>query len=403
MKPFKSRSAYIDAMKEDLAEWLNSIYSDLELTPDNFFSRLETGAIICRHANNVTQMGRNLMIEQSTSNSDEGSGSDNENNSLNRDSSLASHHRDNSFSSPSPESGHKSKLQQIKSHNNNNSHNRNIVHSIHRDRNSTTNSSTSSISTTASSSTSRQRLSLTGSTTTAVCSPRSLTDKGVDWFRVKVIPYKSDARPGTFFARDNICQFILWCRSLGIIDCLLFETDDLVSRKNEKSFILCLLEVARIGFKVGMPTPLIIQLEQEIDREIENDAKLQTQLEDHALGTQNEQQHIDHELSNFLNGNNYGVSNDNRDEVDNGKQKQPSNELNNNDDEVQRDENLIETNEKLDDGINTTHESEEEEGEDYGPKPQLILNDLMNLHERVSKKRINISTDSIERNRFHNF
>ncbi|UYV64412.1 GAS2L1 [Cordylochernes scorpioides] len=51
----------------------------------------------------------------------------------------------------------------------------------------------------------------------------------------------SRAQPGTFLARDNISRFITWCHhSVGIKECLLFETDDLVLRKNEKNFILCL-------------------------------------------------------------------------------------------------------------------------------------------------------------------
>uniref|UniRef100_A0A6G1SJ18 GAS2-like protein 1 n=1 Tax=Aceria tosichella TaxID=561515 RepID=A0A6G1SJ18_9ACAR len=393
LKPFKSRSAYIDAMKEDLAEWLNSIYSDLELTPDNLFSQLETGAIICRHANNVTQMGRNLMIEQSTTSSDGGSGSDNENNSLNRDSSLTSHHRQNSnLNSPSPDNGDGCENGNGKQQITNNNLSRNISHFIHRHRNSTTDSSTSSISTTTSSSTSRQRLSLTGPITASMCSPRSMTDRGIDWFRVKVISYKSDARPGTFFARDNICQFILWCRSLRILECLLFETDDLVSRKNEKSFILCLLEVARIGFKVGMPTPLIIQLEQEIDREIEKDAKLQKQLGDsHARDTQNEtEQHVDRDLAGFLADNDhYEASNDNENNSNDSlaMQKQLTTELNNNHDENKREDTQAEAS-KQSDGVaqeseEETEAEEEEFSEDFGPKPQLVLNDLMNLHERV--------------------
>jgi len=52
------------------------------------------------------------------------------------------------------------------------------------------------------------------------------------------------------------------------MDCVMFETEDLVTRKNEKHFILTLLEVARRGAKVGMITPLLVQFEQEIDREI---------------------------------------------------------------------------------------------------------------------------------------
>ncbi|XP_064619444.1 serine/arginine repetitive matrix protein 2-like [Lineus longissimus] len=80
--------------------------------------------------------------------------------------------------------------------------------------------------------------------------------------------YKKIAKPGTFLARDNIANFIAWCRALGIPDVLLFETEDLVSRKNEKSVVLCLLEVARQGSKFGMLVPCLIQLEQEIDAEI---------------------------------------------------------------------------------------------------------------------------------------
>jgi hypothetical protein len=93
----------------------------------------------------------------------------------------------------------------------------------------------------------------------------SHTDKSGYW-----IPYRKEAAAGTFLARDNVCNFITWCRSLGIRDCLLFESDDLVLGKNEKSFILCLLEVARKGSLVGMKIPLLIQMEQEIDQEIMN-------------------------------------------------------------------------------------------------------------------------------------
>lgn len=77
------------------------------------------------------------------------------------------------------------------------------------------------------------------------------------------------AKPGTFFARDNVSNFITWCRhGLGVFECLLFETDDLILRKNEKHVILCLLEVARRAAKLGMPAPMLVHLEREIDREI---------------------------------------------------------------------------------------------------------------------------------------
>jgi len=84
------------------------------------------------------------------------------------------------------------------------------------------------------------------------------------------IPYRKEAKAGSFIARDNVCNFISWCRSLGIRDCLLFESDDLVLGKNQKSFVLCLLEVARKGSMVGMNIPLLIQMEQEIDEEMMN-------------------------------------------------------------------------------------------------------------------------------------
>lgn len=87
------------------------------------------------------------------------------------------------------------------------------------------------------------------------------------------ISCRKNAARGTFHARDNVCNFITWCRSLQIRECLLFETEDLVLGKNEKSVILCLLEVARKGSMLGMSIPLLIQLEQEIDQEIESDER----------------------------------------------------------------------------------------------------------------------------------
>lgn len=77
------------------------------------------------------------------------------------------------------------------------------------------------------------------------------------------------AVPGSFLARDNVSNFISWCRKeLGIPEVLMFETNDLVLRKGEKSFVLCLLEVARRGARFGMPAPMLIQMEEEIDEEI---------------------------------------------------------------------------------------------------------------------------------------
>jgi hypothetical protein len=64
------------------------------------------------------------------------------------------------------------------------------------------------------------------------------------------VTFNPNARPETFFARDNVHNFITWSRKLGIFECLLFESDDLILRKNEKNVILCLLEVSFIIYVV---------------------------------------------------------------------------------------------------------------------------------------------------------
>ncbi|XP_062399731.1 GAS2-like protein 2A [Sardina pilchardus] len=87
--------------------------------------------------------------------------------------------------------------------------------------------------------------------------------------------------PGSFLARDNVSNFIGWCRQeLGIKDVLMFETNDLVERCNEKNFVLCLLEVARRGAKFGMLAPMLIQLEEEIEEEIRDQENLREQSQE---------------------------------------------------------------------------------------------------------------------------
>lgn len=45
-RPFKTSEEYLYAMKEDLADWLNNLYS-LDINVDNFFERLDTGEVLC--------------------------------------------------------------------------------------------------------------------------------------------------------------------------------------------------------------------------------------------------------------------------------------------------------------------------------------------------------------------
>uniref|UniRef100_A0A224YTJ5 Microtubule n=1 Tax=Rhipicephalus zambeziensis TaxID=60191 RepID=A0A224YTJ5_9ACAR len=156
LRPFKSSEEYLWAMKEDLAEWMNTLYG-LKLTPETFLESLDDGVTLCRHANKVLEAAR-------------------------REGRLAA---------------------------------------------------------------------------------LKLPDRDV--------VYRPDVQRGTFQARDNVSNFIAFCRALDIKECLLFETEDLVMRKNERSFILCLLEVARRGARLGMLAPLLVQFEQEIDAELEHE------------------------------------------------------------------------------------------------------------------------------------
>ncbi|KAJ8286100.1 hypothetical protein GJAV_G00034550 [Gymnothorax javanicus] len=166
IRPFKSSEEYLYAMKEDLAEWLNTLY-DLDVTADTFMESLETGCALCRHANNVNRAALDFQLEY-------------------------------------PDAAHAMRM----------------------------------------------------------------PSKDVVFQSRNVVP-------GSFLARDNVSNFIAWCRQeLGIKDVLMFETNDLVLRRNEKNFVLCLLEVARRGAKFGMLAPMLIQLEEEIEEEIRDQENL---------------------------------------------------------------------------------------------------------------------------------
>merc|ERR1712083_93759 len=87
------------------------------------------------------------------------------------------------------------------------------------------------------------------------------------------LPIRENVVPGTWFARDNVYNFIKFCRLLQVMEVVMFETEDLVSSKNEKHVVLTLLKVARRGAKIGMLAPMLVQFEQEIDQEIAREEK----------------------------------------------------------------------------------------------------------------------------------
>ncbi|KAL3857323.1 hypothetical protein ACJMK2_012001 [Sinanodonta woodiana] len=63
LRPFKTKDEYLYAMKEDLAEWFKCLYDDVAINVDNFLEILETGVLLCIHANEV----RKLAHEQKDS------------------------------------------------------------------------------------------------------------------------------------------------------------------------------------------------------------------------------------------------------------------------------------------------------------------------------------------------
>ncbi|NXI43826.1 GA2L2 protein, partial [Galbula dea] len=162
---YQSSEQYLYAMKEDLAEWLKELY-DLDIEVGTFMEVLETGTVLCSHANNISHVARE-------------------------------------FARTCP----------------------GMAHNLHMP------------------------------SAGVVC---NLT-----------------AQPGTFQARDNVSNFIQWCRKeMDIKDVLMFETEDLVLRKNEKNFVLCLLELARRATRFGMQAPTLVQMEEEIEEELRQELDL---------------------------------------------------------------------------------------------------------------------------------
>ncbi|KAL8574422.1 hypothetical protein ACOMHN_020405 [Nucella lapillus] len=77
----------------------------------------------------------------------------------------------------------------------------------------------------------------------------------------------SRAKSGTWFARDNVANFLGWCHAYGMPDEFKFHSEDLVSHRQEKPVVNCVLELARIAWKYGIEPPNLIRMEKEIEKE----------------------------------------------------------------------------------------------------------------------------------------
>ena len=67
-----------------------------------------------------------------------------------------------------------------------------------------------------------------------------------------------------FRAMSNAASFIDWCKKVEGVH-IVFESEGLVGKKDERSVILCLLDLARVADKLGMTPPELVKMEREID------------------------------------------------------------------------------------------------------------------------------------------
>nr|XP_032823931.1 LOW QUALITY PROTEIN: GAS2-like protein 1 [Petromyzon marinus] len=265
VRPYRSELAYLHAMKEDLAQWLNVIFSDVafDVSADNFTATLSAGWPLCRLANAVSRWALDCSRAR-----DPGQGSN---------PGLGAHGLPlrgvpTELALPVPSTS-SSSFSTISSSNNNT-----FLTSANTTGSSPTSSSSSSSSSlfSSSSSSSNWKKGLNQRSwrkdEEVDVEEEEEEEEVVDQDDVERSNGVMEQR-ATFAARDRVATFLGWCRSeLGIPEHLTFETNDLmeVGRQErrgggERQVVLCLLEVARRGARWGGPAPELVMLERDIE------------------------------------------------------------------------------------------------------------------------------------------
>ena len=53
LRLFSEENEYLIAIKEDLCDWLETLYPKIKINSLNFFQKLETGSLLLKHANKI--------------------------------------------------------------------------------------------------------------------------------------------------------------------------------------------------------------------------------------------------------------------------------------------------------------------------------------------------------------
>ena len=118
---------------------------------------------------------------------------------------------------------------------------------------------------------------------------------------------KTRGQIGQFRARENVTEFLSWCRKHHVPEVILFESNDVVQteelREGAREVVICLMEVARRSLKYGVKPPKLILLEKEIEEEERrNDYERQNSI-DSGVDTENDiNLHNRNDKSNRING-----------------------------------------------------------------------------------------------------